>query len=82
MAKHSKTKARAVKMPVMKMPMRLGVAALPKGQVYLRDANDRFFTIEADGINLELKAGVLTAVDKKVADFLKGKYPYLEVVKK
>lgn len=78
MPKYKKSKVKAVK------ALKLGAAALPKpskGKVYLRDANDRFFTLETDGVNLELKAGVLTEVDKKVANFLKGKYSYLEIIK-
>lgn len=81
MAKYKKaTKSKSVKMP-MHTRMAMGAIHAPKGKVYLRDSNDRFFSVERDGVQLELKAGVLTEVDKKIADFLKGKYPYLEVVK-
>lgn len=45
---------------------------------YLLDTHDRVF--DEDGIYLVLEANVRQEVTKKVADTLKKKYPYLQVV--
>ena len=55
--------------------------ATPKANRYfLFDGADRIFTVENDGIALEMKADTKTEVSQAVAEMLIKKYPYLQMI--
>ncbi len=63
-------------------PKKKAVEKEVKKKYFARDTADRFFTVEANGFDLNLLAGVEKEVSKEVAEALKKDFPYIEVVKR
>lgn len=46
----------------------------------VRDNHDRFFNLNNDGFDLVIKAGVVKEVTKEIAEVIKEKFSYIEVI--